>query len=134
MQFGGRMRLALVLLLAACQANSEADPRRDPRCVLVDYGFGPASVLPIRSEVIASGLEVPWGLAFLPDRSMLVSERPGRLLRITADGRKHELARVRVARRHEGGLLGIALHPDFAHNRWLYVYYTAETRRGPRKP
>jgi glucose/arabinose dehydrogenase len=128
----GRMRFALVLLLAACQGNSEPDPHRDPRCVLVSYGFGKASEVPIRSEVVASGLEVPWGLAFLPDRSMLVSERPGRLVRITADGRKHELAHVRVARRHEGGLLGIALHPDFVRNRWLYIYYTADTRKGPR--
>lgn len=126
------MRLALVLLLAACQGNSQADPHRDPRCVLVEYGFGRTSEVPVRSEVVASGLEVPWGLAFLPDRSMLVSERSGRLVRITADGRKHELAHLRVARRHEGGLLGIALDPDFARDHWLYIYYTADTRQGPR--
>ena len=127
-----RMRLALVLVLAACQGNSQADSSRDPRCVLVEYGLGKPSELPIRSEVVASGLEVPWGLAFLPDRSMLVAERPGRLVRITSDRRTHELARVRVARRHEGGLLGIALDPDFTHTHRLYLYYTAETKRGPR--
>src|SRR5690242_9326428 len=87
----GRMRLALVLVLAACQSRSEADPRRDPRCVQVDYGYGRTSEVPLVADVVASGLEVPWGLAFLPDGSMLVSERAGRLVRI-ADGAKRELA------------------------------------------
>ena len=125
------MRIALVLLLAACQGSSEAGTQRDPRCVLVEYGFGRTSEVPLSVEVVASGLEVPWGLAWLPDGSMLVSERPGRLVRI-ADGKKTVLARVRVARRYEGGLLGIALHPEFATNHWLYIYYTADTPHGPK--
>jgi glucose/arabinose dehydrogenase len=124
------MRAALLLLLAACQGNSEAGPQRDPRCVFVEYGFGRTSEVPLSAEVVASGLEVPWGLAFLPDRSMLVSERPGRLTRI-ANGKKTVLAKLEVARRQEGGLLGIALHPEFASNGWLYVYYTADAKRGP---
>jgi glucose/arabinose dehydrogenase len=125
------MRLVLVLLLAACQANSEANPRRDARCVHVEYGYGKSSAVPLVAEVVASGLEVPWGLAFLPDRSLVVAERPGRLVRI-AGGKMRELAHVRVSRRHEGGLYGIALDPDFATHRRLYVYYTADTPRGPR--
>jgi len=124
------MRAALLLLLAACQGNSEAGPQRDPRCVFVEYGFGKTSTVPLSVEVVASGLEVPWGVAFLPDRSMLVSERAGRLTRV-ANGKKTVLAHIRVARRQEGGLLGIALHPDFRDNGWLYVYYTAESKRGP---
>jgi glucose/arabinose dehydrogenase len=129
MHVSGRMRVPLVLLLVACQGSSHADPRRDPRCVQVDYGYGRESAVPIAAEVVASGLEVPWGLQFLPDGSMLVSERRGALVRIER-GHKREVAHVSVARRTESGLLGIALHPDFARNRWLYLYYTVDGRRG----
>jgi glucose/arabinose dehydrogenase len=128
MHVSARMRWMLVLVLAACQGRSEAEPRRDRRCVQVDYGYGRTSDIPLAVDVVASGLEVPWGLAFLPDGSLLVSERPGRLVRI-AGGQKHELAHVRVANRAEGGLLGIALHPDFATNHWMYVYLTGPNNR-----
>jgi len=85
--------------------------------------------VPIRVETVVAGLEVPWGLAFLPDGAMLVTERPGRV-RLVREGRlmAEPVARVPVAADGEGGLMGIALHPDFAHNRFFYVYYTA---RGP---
>lgn len=131
MHVSGQMRTALVLLVAACQSNSQADPRRDPHCVQVDYGFGRTSEIPLTADVVASGLEVPWGLQFLPDGSMLVGERRGTVVRIEG-GHKREVAHVRVARRAEAGLLGIALHPDFARNRWLYLYYTVDGRRGPK--
>jgi glucose/arabinose dehydrogenase len=71
---------------------------------------------------VASGLESPWGLAFLPDGRMLVTEKPGRLRIVRADGTLSEpVAGVpAVDARGQGGLLDVALHPDFATNRLIY--------------
>ena len=74
---------------------------------------------------VAEGLEFPWGLAFLPDGGMLVTERPGRLRRVAADGSVSEpLAGVpAVFYQGQGGLLDIALHPEFATNALVYLSY-----------
>ena len=70
-------------------------------------------------------LEHPWGLAFLPDGRLLVTERPGRLRIVEADGRLSKpLANLpEVAHRGQGGLLDVALDPDFASNRTIYLSY-----------
>lgn len=79
--------------------------------------------------IIAEGLEAPWALAFLPDGSLLVTERPGRLLRLDGGERqRYEVPGVRQV--GEGGLMGLALHPDFDSNRFIYVCLTAEGGRG----
>jgi aldose sugar dehydrogenase len=82
-------------------------------------------------ETLAKGLENPWGLAFLPDGRMLVTERPGRVRIVTAAGAlSPPLTGVpSVAARGQGGLLDIVLDPDFAANRQVYVSY-AEARSG----
>src|SRR3954449_9238419 len=79
----------------------------------------------IRVEVIAHGLEHPWGLAFLPDGRMLVTERPGRLRVIARDGRAAAPVQnvPAVYARGQGGLLDVALDPDFAANRQVYLSY-----------
>jgi glucose/arabinose dehydrogenase len=71
-------------------------------------------------------LENPWGLAFLPDGRMLVTERPGRLRIVAADGTLSEpLADVpEVYHRGQGGLLDVALDPDFAANSTIYLSYS----------
>jgi len=84
-------------------------------------------------ERVAGGLEHPWGLAFLPDGRMLVTERPGRLRIVEADGSVVEdpVAGVPTAfARGQGGLLDIALDPDFADNRRVYLSYSALTDEG----
>ena len=76
---------------------------------------------------VVEGLEHPWGLAFLPDGRMLVTERPGRL-RIVADGRllPEPVAGVpAVWAEGQGGLLDVALHPDFAENGLVYLSYAS---------
>ncbi|MGL4287225.1 MAG: PQQ-dependent sugar dehydrogenase, partial [Phreatobacter sp.] len=86
-------------------------------------------VLDVR--VVARGLEHPWGLAFLPDGRMLVTERPGRLRLIERDGRiLPPLAGVPAVHAvGQGGLLGIAIDPHFADNRLVYLSF-AERRAG----
>jgi glucose/arabinose dehydrogenase len=82
-----------------------------------------------RVEVVVTGLEVPWDLAFLPDGRMLVTERQGRVRLVAADGslRQEPVAEVDVSARGEGGLLGIDLDPEFADGqRFAYLYATVE--------
>jgi glucose/arabinose dehydrogenase len=78
-------------------------------------------------RAVASDLEAPWGIAFLPDGTALVTERDStRVLSVTPEGATTEVARIAEARPSgEGGLLGIAVAPTYASDRWVYVYYTA---------
>ena len=100
-------------------------------CTLVEDDAGPEGALSLEIEVVANGLEVPWGMAFLPNDDVLVTERPGRL-RLIRDGEvlpspvlEVDVAEVDVFLGFEGGLLGIALHPEFGTNRLFYLYFTA---------
>ena len=73
-------------------------------------------------EVIAKNLQIPWTVAFLPDGDLLVTERPGTLRRIGQNKKVYDIEGV--AHRGEGGLLGMALHPRFSKNHWIYIYLT----------
>jgi glucose/arabinose dehydrogenase len=86
---------------------------------------------PGRVTTVARGLEHPWGLEFLPDGRMLVTERPGRLRIVSRDGKlSAPLAGVpRVHAVGQGGLLDVALDPDFAENQTIYLSY-AEAENG----
>ena len=86
----------------------------------------------LRTVEIASGLEHPWGLAFLPDGRILVTERPGRL-RIVKDGRLEAepvTGLPAIAARGQGGLLDVALHPHFADNSLVYFSYAGPGEGG----
>ena len=78
-------------------------------------------------EVVTQGLGIPWEIAFLPDRSMLVTERPGVLKHITSGT---VINIDDVVARGEGGLLGLAVHPDFASNNYIYLYSTTAGTNG----
>ena len=83
-----------------------------------------------RVVVVAIGLDHPWGLAFLPDGRLLVTERPGRLRTVTGGRLDHEpiagIPKVRAS--GQGGLLDVALHPEFGENGWVYLSYAAGRR------
>ncbi len=85
----------------------------------------------VRVEVVARGLEHPWGVAFLPDGRMLVTERPGRMRIIGRNGQVGAaLAGLPpVAAFGQGGLMDVALHPDFARNGLVYFTYAVGTPR-----
>jgi len=80
----------------------------------------------IKVETIAHGLENPWGLAFLPDDRMLVTERPGRLRIVTKDGTMSGPLKgvPEVFAEGQGGLFDVKLDPDFATNRLVYIAYS----------
>lgn len=86
-----------------------------------------------RVDVVAEGLDHPWGMAFLPGGGMLVTERAGRLRLIAPDGKLQAtpIAGVpEVVARGQGGLLDVALHPDFTNNRWVYLSYAGRGEAG----
>jgi glucose/arabinose dehydrogenase len=82
-------------------------------------------------ETVARGLDSPWGLAFLPDGRILVTEKSGRLRIVSADGQASPpLGGVpRVYAQGQGGLLDVALDPNFSENRLVYLTYS-EPREG----
>ncbi|MEX0930886.1 MAG: PQQ-dependent sugar dehydrogenase [Candidatus Paceibacterota bacterium] len=80
-------------------------------------------------SIVAENLEIPWDIAFLPDDSMLVTERPGRVVHIES-GRTYLIEGVEHV--GEGGLMGITLHPDFENNKYIYLYQTTRTQEGLR--
>jgi glucose/arabinose dehydrogenase len=97
--------------------------------------MGAAAQGPIRSDqatfdlvTVVGGLEHPWGMAFLPDESILITERPGRV-RMVRDGQLVPAPIEGVPpvyARGQGGLLDVALDPEFASNRLIYLSYAAE--------
>jgi glucose/arabinose dehydrogenase len=80
----------------------------------------------IKVQTLANRLEHPWGLAFLPDGRMLVTERPGRLRIVTGDGEVSEPLKgvPPVVAEGQGGLLDVALDPDFSENGLVYLSYS----------
>jgi glucose/arabinose dehydrogenase len=112
---------------ATNEQASQQTSAKNPACTLVQDGFGSQGQVNVRAEEVVTGLEVPWGIAFLPNQDMLVSERPGRV-RLVRNGKliPKPVATINVTDSGEGGLLGIATHPNFAENRLFYVYYTAD--------
>jgi glucose/arabinose dehydrogenase len=94
-------------------------------------------------RTVATGLRIPWGMAFLPDGTALVTERgnkvpafgrrddlsgAARIMSVTPDGKVNEVQRLPEVdlRLGEGGLLGIAVSPNYATDKWVYVYYSAK--------
>jgi glucose/arabinose dehydrogenase len=89
---------------------------------------------PLSVETVAKGLDHPWGLAFLPDGRMLVTERPGRLRVVTRDGKLSPpvsgLPQVRAS--GQGGLHDIVLDRDFAANKTIYFCFAEPASGGGR--
>lgn len=112
----------LVLLIR----REEAEARQRPRTIVDPEGHVIRSEKQaFKLEVVARGLETPWGMAFLPDGRMLVTERPGRL-RIVEKGRllpEPVAGTPKPWTVQDGGLLDVEVHPRYAQNGWIYLSY-----------
>jgi aldose sugar dehydrogenase len=115
LSFGATLSLGACDNAPAVGAQSLADRSPTP----------PPTTGVVTVETVATGLEQPWGLAFLPDGRVLVTERPGRLRLVTLDGTlSPPLGGVpAVYARGQGGLLDVALDPNFADNQLVYIAY-----------
>ena len=77
-----------------------------------------------KAELVVDGIEVPWGMTWLPDGSMLVTDRSGELYHVK-DGQKTEIKNVpEVFARNQGGLLDVMIHPNYESNGWIYITYS----------
>ncbi|WP_020681063.1 PQQ-dependent sugar dehydrogenase [Marinobacterium rhizophilum] len=99
--------------------------------VLADITDAPAATIStVRAITLTDRLAHPWGMAFLPNGSMLVSERPGRLRLVAPNGTLSPPldGLPDITATGQGGLLDVVLHPQFAQNRWVYFSYSAGSR------
>jgi glucose/arabinose dehydrogenase len=116
--------LAVALIgCASCASGSPPQPIETP-CLFVSEGFGPPGMAPLKVETVVSGLEVPWGIAFLPGGDWLVTERPGRVRLIRKGAIVATVLTLEIAPGAEGGLLGIVASPTFEQDALFYVYAT----------
>jgi glucose/arabinose dehydrogenase len=142
-----------VAMLAGCTTSAADAPAAAPEPPRPAVTGAPEVELPPSAiRTVATGLRIPWGLAFLPDGTALVTERgnavptgirpttPGtrevidtsgvpRILSVTPAGKVTEVQRLSEVdtRIGEGGLLGLAVSPTYATDRWVYIYYSAAT-------
>jgi glucose/arabinose dehydrogenase len=77
-------------------------------------------------ETVVAGLDIPWSMAFLPNKGFLIAERPG-AIRHFEDGELHPPVEglPQVWARGQGGMMEVALHPDYKNNGWIYLAYSA---------
>ncbi|MEV7226588.1 MULTISPECIES: PQQ-dependent sugar dehydrogenase [Polymorphospora] len=128
---------ALVLLTSGCAFG---DPPPDPAGEPPTFPTPSVSATPpagagqeVASTVLAKGLRVPWGVAFLPDGGALVTERDtAKILKVGPESDTNGLKVTTVQTLDEvdaageGGLMGIAVSPDYATDQTVYVYYSTE--------
>jgi glucose/arabinose dehydrogenase len=124
------VRRAAVLALAACLSLRAGGPLSAAPSQTARTQSGRT----LRVETFVDGLEVPWSMAFTSPTRLLVTERPGRV-RVVDRGRlvSRPLAVLPdVEAKGESGLMGLALAPDYASSRLVYLAYAYDTREGPR--
>lgn len=131
--------LALVVAVQTVDARA-CDPQPTPGTTAPTPTAPPAEVFVTTDGVrftvdtVATNLEVPWSMAFAPDGRLFVTERPGRVRILDLTNARSDLALTLddVFTQGEAGLLGLALDPDFAQTRLVYLYYTASLPTGGR--
>jgi glucose/arabinose dehydrogenase len=128
--------LTLVLALAACGGGDDKKSASTPATTATSPSTTATTetTRPARNPggpkvtTVAEGLEIPWEIGFLPDGRALITERPGRVRLLLPDGQLSgkAVANVDVVADGEGGLLGLAVDPDFESNSFVYLYRTTE--------
>ncbi len=123
--------LALAVTISACTGDaSSPGTAATPPSAGSGTGQAPQTALPSPDvlQKLDVGLQLPWSVVFLPDGTAVVSERDSAKVVKIEDGRATPIAEVPgVVPGGEGGLLGLALSPSFASDRWLYAYLTSAT-------
>ncbi|MDP3974127.1 MAG: PQQ-dependent sugar dehydrogenase [Candidatus Daviesbacteria bacterium] len=131
----GKIILIIILLLAAAigltiyKSTNRSSPPTTPNQTETKPLVSP-SAQNIQNtpklQIVATGLEVPWAIVFLPDKSILLTERKGTVRLIDTAGKltSNPIAKISVKQTGESGLHGIAVHPNFDQNKYVYIYYT----------
>lgn len=124
--------LSLVILLMVSQASGQSIGVPVPPLGEGPWVFDTAEQHKIRVSAIARGLSHPWAIAFLPDNNILVTERPGRLRLIQGGILDPQpiSGTPNVRTDGNGGLMDVAIHPDFLENGLVYLTYTKPVENG----
>jgi len=85
----------------------------------------------LKYEVVVEGLEVPWAFVFMPDNSILITERKGELIHFK-NGIRNKIKNLpEIISKNQGGLLDIELHPNYSENKWIYISYSSSNDKSP---
>lgn len=107
------------LALLSCQ-NNQSNAQGNATEILDSYSH----------EVIVSGLSIPWGFTFLPDKSLIITEKSGELIHFK-NGKKIRITGLpEIKVQGQGGLMDVELHPDYENNGWIYMTYASEEGEG----
>ncbi len=107
--------LLMMMTLSACSEDNKQ----------IYHGLVETEALLFYIDTLASGLQNPWGLEFLPDGRILIAERPGNL-RIWADGElleEHVVNLPEIWSHGQGGLLEVVMHPNYDDNQMIYLVH-----------
>ncbi|MGH3658890.1 MAG: PQQ-dependent sugar dehydrogenase [Micromonosporaceae bacterium] len=120
----------LGLLLSACSFGppDEEEAGAPPKFATPSAKPSGEADTEVAAEPIVEGLQVPWGVAFLPDGTALVTERESRnIVAISKDLKKKKIQTIEQAYADgEGGLMGVAVSPDYETDETIFIYYTTE--------
>jgi len=108
----------LICLQLACSTGKNDPPEEFIRSEKLSFSI----------DTLSTGLTNPWSIAFLPDGRILIAERPGRL-RIWENGNRPDQSVAglpEIWASGQGGLLDVALHPDYNENKWIYLAYSKQ--------
>lgn len=103
----------LMILLLTCKENKTNN----------DLTLNDVTTLDYTHEVVVPDLVIPWGIAFLPDNSMLITEKEGKLIHFK-NNKKTEIKDLpEVEVQGQGGLMDVELHPNYKENGWIYIWW-----------
>ena len=86
----------------------------------------PVSQTGLQSDVLAENLNIPWAMDFLPNGTMIFTQRGG-VVSLLDNGTVTNISKMNVTAIGESGLLGVAVDPEFSQNKYIYLYYTSSS-------
>ncbi|WP_347925110.1 PQQ-dependent sugar dehydrogenase [Pontimicrobium sp. SW4] len=107
--------LLLIISLFSCKENKTNDAISINSSVIADYSH----------EVVVPNINIPWGFIFLPDGSMLITEKSGELIHFKSNKKTSVSGLPEIKVQGQGGLMDIELHPNYKDNGWIYLSYAS---------
>ncbi len=122
----------ILLSVVACAQPGPGPARVEPLLENAASATGPGEETGIRVRTLLEWLQEPWGMDFLPDGRLLLTEKPGTLKVVTPETwRTTDVSGVpAVADEGQGGLMDVLVHPDFERNHWVYLSYAVAVEGG----
>jgi aldose sugar dehydrogenase len=132
LQFSAAMAAGLMIFSAGCTLPDNSPALSEPLLEGEAHQSGPGEPTPIRVKTLVQWLDEPWGMDFLPDGRLLLTEKPGRIKLVTpGNWQPVDLAGVpEVANEGQGGLMDVLVHPRFEDNGWIYLSYSVALEEG----